>query len=251
LGFFSYYAFDGLTGRLRWKHEAGDFEEARPSKEDFVRLQQLIFSHEFDFKLFLCRCFLSVVFGATQRSRQNSKFDVNELAYQMHGLMPERGVARQLGELDARHYTRTLQPLLRAHGVWRAPLDTRLATAYVNLRAESAAADTASSPSSSRNVLIARHSTGLEVVHLFSGRPLFRIPLDAGLSLSVCSRIHSTTASGRVYDDVNADARIDSVALLKVKNHNIKFVDERDARRWQRRLERHAAQRFDIILPSK
>lgn len=47
---------------------------------------------------------------------------------------------------------------------------------------------------------------------------------------------------------MNADARIDSVALLKVKNHNIKFIDEWAAKRWQRRLERHAGQRFAFSM---
>jgi hypothetical protein len=200
-GFFSYYAFDGLTGRLRWKHEAGDFDDARLSPDDFVSSDMKILA---------------------QRIAQNARFNVSELAQVAHGLLPERGVAPQLGELEARAHARTLRPLLARYGVWRAPFDTRLATASISVQRRRADADDDATRSPLRNALVARHRFGLEVVHLFSGRPLLRVPLDVG----------------RVYDDANADGRVDGVALLDVRADEIKFAHDVDARRWRRRIAR-------------
>jgi hypothetical protein len=186
--FFSFYAFDSLTGALRWKHESGDYESTyginNANADDEAE--------------------------ATNSTTVNSR-NVERIARLIHGIDEARGAARRsIGELNAQVFMRQLESLVDSVGVWRDPTDTRLVPVWLSVNSHAALHSTnGSGPHGYRNVLLARHRDGLEGVHLFSGRVVFRLPLEPH----------------RLYIDANHDARLDSVELLYTHRSDVRDIE--------------------------
>lgn len=185
--FFSFYAFDALTGALRWKHESGDYEASygKDDAEDDAA-------------------------AAVDNSSVNAH-NVDRLARLIHGIDEPRGSARRtLGEHSPQLFMRQLESIVDAVGVWRDPTDTRLVPVWLSVNSHASLhATNGSGPHGYRNVLLARHRDGLEGVHLFSGRVVFRLPLEPH----------------RLYVDANHDARLDSAELIYTHRSEVRDVE--------------------------
>jgi hypothetical protein len=191
--YFSFYAFDALTGALRWKHESGDYEASYGQKDDEE-------SEEEDAK------------SALNASAELNARNVDRLARLIHGIDEPRGSAarRTLGELSPQLFMRQLESIVDAVGVWRDPIDTRLVPVWLSVNSHASLHSTnGSGPHGYRNVLLARHRDGLEGVHLFSGRVVFRLPLEPH----------------RLYVDANHDARLDSVELIYTHRSDVRDLE--------------------------
>jgi hypothetical protein len=186
--YLSVYAFDAITGALRWKHEAIEPQIGDDAAGDDAA---------------------DVVASLKNASKpiQITAGNVDRVARLIHGIDEPRGAAhREAGEQSARMFGRQLTQLMDELGAWRSATDTRLRTAWLSAKPHAALhASNGSGPHGYRNVLLARHRDGLEALHLFSGRVVFRLPME----------------SGRVFVDVNADGRLDSAELVYVRRHEV------------------------------
>jgi hypothetical protein len=168
---FSYYAFDGRTGALRWQHEAGDFYDIDPHAEEQVRNKNAT--------------------SLTKNLRKESLLP--EHSYKLHVL----GQDRHLGEADWREFREHILGHLPHY--WSSSRDTffslsRFARQHTSARASSPdGQDRNAVP----NVVISHTESGLEVIHLYTGRTLCRLAL----------------LPDSLYDDLNADGLIDTVKL--------------------------------------
>jgi hypothetical protein len=184
--YLSVYAFDAITGALRWKHEAIEPQTGDGGDDGDGGVASLK--------------------NASKPIRITAG-NVDRVARLIHGIDEPRGAAhRQAGEQSARMFGRQLTQLMDELGAWRSATDTRLRTAWLSAKPHAALhASNGSGPHGYRNVLLARHRDGLEALHLFSGRVVFRLPME----------------SGRVFVDVNADGRLDSAELVYVRRHEV------------------------------
>jgi hypothetical protein len=184
---FSYYAFDGRTGALRWRHEAPDFYDNDPHAAEPESL-------------------------------------LPEHSYKLHVL----GQGQHVGEMDWREFRHHV--LRHLPHYWGSPAHThfqlsRFARQFHSGRPLDTAPSTAAgaspsapglplaegsgqgsrlppAPRPSPNVVVAHLQHGLEVIHLYTGRPLCRLRLQPGT----------------LYHDINADGLIDAIRVTAL-NH--------------------------------
>eukprot|EP00012_Vannella_robusta_P008163 CAMPEP_0206192598 /NCGR_PEP_ID=MMETSP0166-20121206/6056_1 /ASSEMBLY_ACC=CAM_ASM_000260 /TAXON_ID=95228 /ORGANISM="Vannella robusta, Strain DIVA3 518/3/11/1/6" /LENGTH=821 /DNA_ID=CAMNT_0053609129 /DNA_START=92 /DNA_END=2558 /DNA_ORIENTATION=- len=173
---FSYYAFEGHSGTLRWKHEPGDFEDLDSTE---ANLQQAV-------DIF---------------SQPSAGAETPDMALKLHLFQN----LRHLGERDWSFFSEDMQEQLPF--VWRTREDTKLTSSHFERQRNFGNPTKVNDLQEEyrtfhkRNVLVSRNSRGLEVLHLYSGRPLTRLELMAE----------------SLYLDVNNDGVVDRVQAIPEK----------------------------------
>ena len=221
-GHFNYFALEGSTGTLRWSHLASDFHKPLHGDETFMpqmdyrldldsvgggaagidgrhqgerpwrlfsesvlRLLPVAWRHPHDTSLRLTRFERSKRLSARKRSA--------------HALDSHARHASGTGALKLT--SSALSSVRSAVGSAAAPASVAAPDLLTDADGRAAAASTApSSPaaSTSANAIVATRRHGLEVLHLFTGRPLTQLPLFLGAA----------------HGDVNGDGSVDHVTGL-------------------------------------
>lgn len=153
LNHFSYYAFEGHTGALRWKHEPGDFEDLGDTASNLQQALDL---------------FAQPTFSA----------NAPDMALQLHVYHN----LRHLGERDWTFFIDDLTDQLPY--IWRTREDTNMVSAHFD-RERSFGNPTRNLDDDEderlfkKNVVVAKTTHGFEVLHLYSGRPLTHLELSS------------------------------------------------------------------------
>lgn len=215
---FSYHAFDGKTGGLRWKHERGDFltsplraalreevKEKRGKEEGGERSEERLKESLLNYKQHVVNNMEGLHFG--EHEWKVFKEDIilqlplfwnnrdDTLLYSAHferrketGVTPNKKSPWSASSLGL---PKKLQSFHSLSQRWHSPYPPN----------DKVLQDKEEKP----NVLVAKNSGGVEVVHLYTGRPLCHLPLP--------------TKEGKVsYDDINHDNVIDQILLLSKNN---------------------------------
>jgi len=180
---FSYYAFDGRTGALRWQHEEGDYAATNSHSDDedgipdhsyklHVLSSKMTHTGEADWRVF--KEDIMEQLPHFWKSRDDTLLEVKRFEKE-----------RKSGGGNAATHT------------WSSE-DVGIPSSHVRGlpfggMAPHSAADHIVKP----NVVVAHLSDGIEVVHLYTGRPLCRIVLKDGL-----------------YADINGDGIIDHLQTI-------------------------------------
>ncbi|ELR14937.1 FGGAP repeat domain containing protein [Acanthamoeba castellanii str. Neff] len=165
---FSYFAFDGRTGALRWKHEAGDFyDEYDTDAGDRI---------------------------GEERAMHLGEMSWNDFRYSVMQQLPHAWFRREDTGLRVAHFERGAKPAADTTA------QSQLSGLHVDVpglvwggHAPHSEDDFVHEP----NVIVAHFADGVEVIHLYTGRPVTRM----GLERSV------------VWDDINGDGVVEAVRL--------------------------------------
>ncbi|KAL6048323.1 Integrin-alpha FG-GAP repeat-containing protein 2 [Balamuthia mandrillaris] len=184
---FSYYAFDGRTGALRWKHEAGDFFKSQDHQDEEKTLLP-----EHSYKLH--------VIGHTKHLGELDwkEFKQSVLQNLPHAVYRKEEASFALDHFERQHHAG--RSGAAASSEWKGealgiPSDHHLHIA--GLPFGGYAPHTATDFIKKPNVVVAHLKSGLEVVHLYTGKPLCELTLGEGLHL-----------------DINGDGVIDTIKAV-------------------------------------
>jgi hypothetical protein len=185
---FSFYAFEGMTGKLRWKHEEVDFhEEAHPS--DMLHPQHAVHKGEIDWRNF---------------------------RYSLLHSMPHQWTMREDTFFGLAHYERRRPGKDRQEFMEQRVQYAVPATHISGLRYAGIQPHDASEHVKKPNVIVAHLRDGIEVIHLFSGRTICRLSLKRGI-------VHADVNADGVIDHVEAVGGM-SVALSRTRaSHGFKM----------------------------
>lgn len=200
---FSFYAFDGRTGSLRWKHE----------KEDFYLNENTLDSHNNNNNI-------------DDLPSQNNEFSsyMNLHSYKLHILNNIN--IKHIGEVDWIKFEDDIIQQLPYY--WKSKYDTKLKIAHFEKKRNIGISsrktkylneqgiflvkkvnfliyiDKSSDFITKPNVIIAYINSGLEIIHLFTGRTLCKLDLNREI----------------LYDDINGDGIIESVQIIEFSHIN-------------------------------
>eukprot|EP00808_Paulinella_micropora_P017153 g32257.t1 len=166
---YSFYAFAGGSGASRWKHETDDFQEASASA-NLLRPQHMMHAGEMHWSNF--RHSIVQTLPHSWSAPEDTRFFPAHFERRRSGQArrsEKEAVASNVNDVDWRD---DLLGGMRPHS----------ATEHVR----------------EPNVLVAHLREGIQVIHLYSGRPVCQLAL----------------AAGTLYGDVNADSVIDKVEAL-------------------------------------
>lgn len=148
---FSYFAFEGATGALRWKHEAEDFHRDLSALQDASSPQ-----HSFHLAAELAE------------GRHYGEASCRDLRESVLRALPHSWHSNLDTCLQLAHFSRQRQ----AEGKQKAKLASNTRPATAPLATKKAAGDTAPA-----NALVAHLEGGVEAIHLYSGRTVCRLHL--------------------------------------------------------------------------
>jgi len=171
---FSYYAFEGRKGALRWKHDAGDFQNAL---EDHKVLYPQ-HAHRLDAH-------------TSSNLRHHLEVDWRQYRNQLLGVLPHKWERRDDTRLALAHFggrnrpgSRTTAPAAQAKDKHddssHAPNLLNAAKLRQHLERRRHRPHTSSEHVSKPDVIVAHLSRGIEVIHLYTGRTLCQLPLGSG-----------------------------------------------------------------------
>ena len=216
VGHFTTYALDGGTGKIRWKHEPGDFEKKQESNE--VRLQNFISIIDKTFE------WESSSYTAGCIEIQLQEFVLLCLKEQesLHFKLRLKTKSLHRGEVHWKKYSHsfinqlpfswahstdtsiTLGEFERSFSQPDKTTERNIAEQLMTL-AKSGISTSPKQKSENLNSVVIRHCRGMEVLNLDKGSPVCSLPLDSR---------HSTLA------DVNADGHVDLVKLNVVQENS-------------------------------
>ena len=212
---FSYHALEGGTGHLRWSHRESDFHSALHGDEHFTP--------QMDYKLDLAA--LGGGGDAGMDGRHEGERPWRIFADSMLAMLPltwrhhhdttlhlRRFERARRGSHRTRRQRTAATAAARATGSHHLQLTGALLSAGRN-NATTSSTDEISSQSPSAappNVLVARRRDGIEVLHLYTGRPLTQLPLAAHVA----------------HGDVNGDGSVDHVQSLSSHETNTRVLSQ-------------------------
>lgn len=176
---FSYYAFDGRTGYLVWKHEAGDFYP-----EDIHEKENLMPEHSYKLHLF------------GTGSKHLGELPWRQFKLQILQQLPHYWSARTHTKFELRHFEKEMHRQVNPNsdsnikslldtGNWFASQSDKVSTQKLALDEDKP------------NVFVAHNKDAIEVIHLYTGRPLTKLP----------------TLPATLYADINNDEIIDQIKI--------------------------------------
>jgi hypothetical protein len=165
-GHFSFFAFEGFTGELRWKHEVSDFAEPAPAHESWhdrhhsPSKRAAVHANDAHAGELRWENFRGSVIRSLPHawaSRDDTRFELAHFERRQAGPKPEnaQGDYQDILSLDFLNFN-DLHGGLRAH----------------------AAGEHVRQP----NTFVAYLKDGLEVIHLYTGRTLTRVALKKGVA---------------------------------------------------------------------
>jgi len=166
---FSYFALDGRSGEVRWSHQAGDFEQ-EVSGADILRPQHQAHSGETDWRAF--RQYILHSLPHLWSVREHTKFELAHFERKRAGKGREAAQEHEEYMAESARWTTDLFGGLRPHSE----------------------EEHVASP----NCFVAHHKDGIEVIHLYTGRPLCRLSLSKSV----------------LHVDVNGDGIVDHVEAV-------------------------------------
>jgi outer membrane protein assembly factor BamB len=175
---FSYYAFDGKTGKLRWKHEDFDFypTDTHESERSNGHEEDLLPHHSFKQHVF-------------SQVKHLGEVDWRQYKGNIFDHLPYRYLDKFDAAFNLDRFVKKSSTGGRPGVAWASEV-----TGVQNLAEEE-------ERSSKPNVIVAKLKTGLEIIHLYTGRPLCRLLLPP---------LHTETTRG-AYADINRDGIIDQI----------------------------------------
>lgn len=201
--FFSFFAFEGLGGMIRWKHEADDFHKDAVEMSELLTPQHnyRLSAKEMERKEFgeiSCQKFrTSVIKEALPHKwerREDTSFNLAYFAKHKESTGPQRGERTQakdkLFEAGINHDSVVAKTL---GGVIASSSGAELASDAADGAERSHRHKTAGAP----NVFVAHLAEGIQAVHLYTGRSICKLHL----------------ASPGLHADVNGDGIIEHVQV--------------------------------------
>ncbi|GBG86482.1 hypothetical protein CBR_g41477 [Chara braunii] len=210
---FSYYAFDGRSGKLRWHHNSTDFRRAALRGDPSSALVPQ-HNYKLDANALLgsrhigehdCRDYRWSVLGSLPHSwdhRPDTKFELAHFRKMPKGLQKKHGGAKKIGDPHKRigkelgnAVTRTLEKVVGAAkgGSTGAKVRNEIRDSFYRPTHVGNKSGHWWAP----NTIVAHLSDGIEAIHLYTGRPICRMNLP----------------SGGLHADVNDDGVIDHVQV--------------------------------------
>lgn len=195
---FSYYAFDGRTGALRWKHEQGDFFDASISERHEDEGEEIFgYMPEHSYKLH--------VWSAM---KHQGEVDWRLFKHDIFHQMPHYWSSKYDTHFDLYHFTKRRitggGSNMDEKSAWSAE-DLGVPLSHIpGLPFGGEAPHTASDHIVKPNVVVAHTKSGIEVIHLYTGRTLCSLALPPQ----------------SLYADLNGDGMLDSVRVTSLESQD-------------------------------
>eukprot|EP00026_Physarum_polycephalum_P003889 Phypoly_transcript_03906.p1 GENE.Phypoly_transcript_03906~~Phypoly_transcript_03906.p1 ORF type:complete len:676 (+),score=80.54 Phypoly_transcript_03906:81-2108(+) len=221
---FSYFAFDGKSGALRWKHEEGDFFSADPHEDEEgdrdTEVETFMPSHSFKQHVF---------------SQVRHLGEVDWRTYKHHVLthLPYRWI-------DGFDSSFALDRFTKKTNFGRSNANTQKDVGW-NTEAIGIPNPLGSSDPFATNqlvpkrdvdkpnVVVAKVKSGIEVVHLFTGRPLCRLllpSLQAAYSSGAYADINGDEVIDQIISSVNEPSANDRIRCLAIANTGLPPIEQ-------------------------
>lgn len=194
---FSYFAFDGKSGGLRWKHEEGDFFSEDPHEhegEGDADVETFMPSHSYKQHVF-------------SQSRHLGEVDWRTYKHHVLTHLPFRWVDGFDSSFALDRFTKKTNSG-REKSSGNSAQEIAWNTEAIGIPNPLGSSDPLATNQlfpkrdvDKPNVIVAKVKSGLEVVHLFTGRPLCRLLLPS---------LHAALSEGS-YADINGDEVIDQI----------------------------------------
>jgi len=167
---FSYYAFEGLTGDTRWRHDSSSFIEETDGSDLLRPQHESLHSGEMDWRVFRQALLEDALPHAWEGGRSATRMEIAHVEKTRSGA--QRQAQLQAHQVKSNFFVRDSPLGLRPHSD--------------------------SEHVANPNALIVHLRDGIELLHLYSGRPLCRLTLRAG----------------EVHVDMNGDGVIDHLEAV-------------------------------------
>lgn len=149
---FSTYAFEGATGDTRWRHDATSFIEESQGSEILRPQHEAMHSGQMDWRVFRQSILAAALPHAWEGGRAATRIDMAHVEKTRSGA--QRQSIKQARQVKSNFFVRDSVLGLRPHSE--------------------------SEHVSNPNALVVHLRDGIELLHLYSGRPLCRLTLRAG-----------------------------------------------------------------------
>lgn len=179
---FSYYAFDGKSGGLRWKHEASTFHDVKPAHE--------VLETPSNFK------------NDESRLLHQGQVDWRIFRKTLLSHLPHSWQRREDTQMVLAHFDRRKRSDSATNGGLAGQLKQAIPTAHIPSLADWTMPHSPQEHVAEPNTIVVHLAHGIEVVHLYTGRTICQL-----------------TVSGGVWEDVNNDGVIDNALAYGSQDH--------------------------------